>query len=99
MHYPAFTIPPSNIIVARGNRAIFNCSFTSSGSVSINWQRNGSILSPSLSKYTYLVNNSLLIDPTESGDEGLYACVVTDQNTGESSTLTSSLTFACESYM
>lgn len=92
----AFTPSPSDVIVSRGNPVTFDCIFTSSGPVSVNWQRNGSVLPPAPPKYTYLINNSLVISPTETGDEGTYSCVVTDQATMETVSHNTSLTFACE---
>ena len=92
----AFTIIPSDVVIARGSPALFNCSVTSTGFIFLTWQKDGLILSPSLPKYTYFTNNSLQINPTEIGDNGTYYCVVTEQETLFSSNRSSSLAFACE---
>lgn len=87
---------PSDTIVAEGSPALFNCTFTTPPNpVSVNWQSNGQVLAPS-SKYSYLPNNSLLINPTEAGDDGTYSCVVTDQVTTETSSQSATLMFAGE---
>ena len=91
----AFTTSPSDIVVARGDSVLFDCVFTSSVTVSVNWQNGGRVLSPS-SKYMYLANNSLVITTTEDGDDGEYSCVVTNQLTQQTSSQSATLTFACE---
>lgn len=91
----AFTTPPSDVVVARGDSVRFDCVFTSSAPVSINWQNGGRVLLPS-SKYTYLSNNSLVIMTTEAGDDGEYTCVVTNQLTQQTSSQSATMTFACE---
>ena len=75
-----FTSPPVDVVVVEGAAARFDCGFVASVPVSINWLRDGTILTPS-SKYTFLLNNSLVIDPTETGDELMYTCAVTNQLT------------------
>ncbi len=91
----AFVSPPQDTVVARGSPALFNCSITSSVSASIGWRKDVAVLIPT-SRITFLPNNSLLIDPTEAGDEGVYSCVVTSTTSSLSSSQNASLTFACK---
>jgi len=90
-----FTTPPANVSVVVGSPARFDCAFTSSNPVSIIWRKDGSVVTPS-TRFSYLINNSLLINSTESGDNGTYVCVVTDQTTGAVVERSGSLTFARE---
>ena len=92
----AFTAPPSDTVAVEGGQALFDCAFTSFNPVSIIWRHNGSVATPS-DKFTYLANNSLLIDPIQSGDQGEYTCVVTDLVSNAVEERSASLTFACES--
>lgn len=89
------TSPPADVVVAEGAPARFDCGFTASIPVAISWRRGGVVLTPS-SKYTFLLNNSLIISPTEMGDEAIYTCVLSNQVTGVSIERSASLQFAGE---
>ncbi len=88
-----FTRIPVNTVVAEGAAARFDCGFSASVPVAISWRRDGIVLTPS-SKYTFLLNNSLVIDPTEMGDDVSYSCVIINQLTGESVQRSATLSFA-----
>ena len=90
-----FTSPPVDVVVVEGAAAHFDCGFTASVPVSISWLRDGAVLTPS-SKYTILLNNSLVINPTETGDDVMYTCAVTNQLTGQVVEQDASLRFAGE---
>lgn len=90
------TSAPADVVVAEGAAARFDCGFTASVPVAINWQRSGVILTPS-SKYTFLLNNSLVISPTEPGDDVTYSCLLSNQVTGESIEQSATLQFAGDS--
>ena len=79
-----------------GSQAQFDCAIASLNSVSIAWRHNGSTVTPS-GKFSYLANGSLSINPVESGDQGVYTCVVMDQVTSTIEERSASLAFACES--
>ena len=83
------------MLVAVGSTASFTCQFTSSNSVSVQWQKNGVSLIPS-SRISFN-STVLIISPTMSGDDGMYSCVVTDQVLEVSHTRSANLTFACKS--
>ncbi len=87
------TSAPADTVVAEGAAARFDCGFTASVPVAITWQRSGIILTPS-SKYTFLLNNSLVISPTELGDDVTYSCILRNQVTGENIEQSASLLFA-----
>ena len=91
--FAAFTRPPSDVVVALGSPARFDCVITASGSVSISWEKDGVFVSP-VGRFNYLVNNSLLISSTVAGDNGTYSCVVTDQTTSQRVVRSATLTFA-----
>ncbi len=95
LHPTVFTAPPSDLVIVEGVAARFDCGFTSTNPVSIVWRKAGSQILPS-DKFQYLENNSLVIAPTESGDEGVYTCVVQDQMSGNTQERSASLSFACE---
>ena len=105
VHYPfslstgtlAFTNPPSDLIVAQGSPARFDCVFTASASVSITWEKDGSTVTP-VGRFSYLVNNSLSISVTQAGDNGTYTCVVADQSSQQRQERSASLTFACKEF-
>ena len=93
----AFTNPPSDLIVAQGSPARFDCVFTTSTSVSISWEKDGATITP-VGRFSYLVNNSLLISATQAGDNGTYTCVVADQSSQQRAERSASLTFACKEF-
>ena len=93
--HPVFITPPSDTVVAQGSPVRFDCDFTASNPVSIGWVKDGNTVTPS-SRLMYLTNSSLLVSPTQSGDDGTYTCVITDQITMQSAQRSATLTFACE---
>ena len=90
-----FTNPPSDLIVAQGSPARFDCVFTASISVSISWEKDGATVTP-VGRFSYLVNNSLLISSTQAGDNGTYTCVVSGQSNQQRVERSASLAFACK---
>lgn len=93
----AFTSPPSDVVVAQGSPARFDCVFTTSTTVSVSWEKDGFLIIPT-GRFSYLVNNSLLISSTEAGDNGTYSCVVSDQTSQQRSERSATLSFACKKF-
>ena len=91
----AFTTPPSDVVVALGSSARFDCVFTTASSVSVSWEKDGVFITP-VERFSYLVNNSLLISSTAAGDNGTYTCIVTDQTTLQRVERSAILNFACK---
>lgn len=91
----AFINPPRDLIVAEGSPARFDCEFSTPTSVSISWEKGGATVTP-VGRFSYLVNGSLLISPTQAGDNGTYSCVVADQSNQQREERSASLTFACK---
>lgn len=90
-----FVTEPEDVFAAVGNAALFNCSVTASNPVSITWLKDGVAVIPG-SRFSYLANNSLLIEPIQQGDDGEYSCRVTDSITQEAEERSGTLTVACE---
>ena len=93
----AFTNPPSDLVVAEGSPARFDCEFSTSTSVSISWEKDGATVTP-VGRFSYLVNGSLSISPTQAGDNGTYSCVVADQSNQQREERSASLMFACKEF-
>ena len=65
------------MLTATGSSALFDYSFSTSSPASLSWLYEGEVVTPG-SRFSYLDNSSLLIDPAADGDEGEYTCRVTD---------------------
>ena len=86
------------MLTATGSSALFDCSFSTSSPASLSWLHEGEVVTPG-SRFSYLDNSSLLIDPAADGDEGEYTCRVTDTITEDVQERSASLTLACEMFM
>ena len=90
-----FVTEPEDVFAAVGSPALFNCSVTASNPVSITWLKDGAAVTPG-PRFSYLANNSLLIESVQQEDDGEYSCRVTDSITQEAVERSSTLTVACE---
>ena len=93
--FTVFTSPPTDLVIPEGMAARFDCGFTATVPVSISWFKDGTILTPS-SKYMFLLNNSLVINSTEPGDDVTYTCAVTNQINLQVQQQSATLDFACK---
>ena len=88
-----FLVTPSDLVVVQGEKASFDCVYSSSTPVALRWLKDGADI-PSSSSYSVQPNGSLVIPATVPGDEGTYTCAVTEQSTGEVAETSATLQFA-----
>lgn len=81
-------------MIAVGSQAQFICQFSSANTASVQWKKDGVVVASS-SRIT-ITTTSLTIDPTQTGDDGVYSCIVTEQASQVSETRNATLTFACK---
>jgi hemicentin len=87
-----FSQVPQDVLVAIGTQVEFTCQFTSTNAANVQWFKDG--VSVTSSSRISITQTSMTINPTQSGDDGQYSCVVTDQLLGISETRNATLTFA-----
>ena len=99
---PFFSIPrtvflaePQDAFTAVGSAALFNCSVTAPNQVSVAWVREGVMVIQG-TRFAFLDNSSLRINPVEQSDEGEYRCRVTNSLTQEVEERSATLSVACE---
>ncbi|XP_021359106.1 neogenin-like isoform X7 [Mizuhopecten yessoensis] len=86
-----FTTEPSNVIVNRGEAAIFNCGVQCSTTTpAVTWLKDGKPINVDIGRYTVITNGSLLIGIVQHSrtaprmsDKGIYQCVASVENVGQ----------------
>ena len=94
LYHSVFTSAPTDVLVAVGTQAEFNCQATSSNSLSIVWRKGTTVVTPTDSITISITG--LTINPTVADDAGTYTCTATDQVTQASDSRSAMLTFASE---
>ena len=89
-----FVTAPSDVIVAHGSTARFDCVYLASFPISISWQKNGTIVANV--RYSVQVNGSLVISSAQAADAATYTCVVLNVLTGVTAQSSAILQLACE---
>ncbi|XP_069102429.1 neogenin-like isoform X7 [Argopecten irradians] len=86
-----FTTEPSDIIVNRGEPAMFNCGVQCSTTTpAVRWLKNGEPISLDSGRYSIMANGSLLIASVQHSrtaprlsDKAVYQCVASVENVGQ----------------
>ena len=89
-----FVTAPSDVIVAQGSTARFDCIYLASFPISISWQKNGTAIADA--RYSGQANGSLIISSAQAKDAATYTCVVLNLLTGATAQSTAILQLACE---
>ncbi|XP_033725655.1 neogenin-like isoform X3 [Pecten maximus] len=86
-----FTTEPSDVIVNRGEAAIFNCGVQCSTTTpAVRWLKDGKPVNMDSGRYTIKANGSLLITSVQHSrtaprisDKGVYQCIASVENVGQ----------------
>ena len=81
---PAFTVEPSDTVVAIGHSLVLDCQATDAGSVpiDISWEKDGAwLIDPSNKPWRYLANSSLFYQSIGAKDVGKFKCAATIRGT------------------
>ncbi|MCC7293239.1 MAG: immunoglobulin domain-containing protein [Phycisphaerales bacterium] len=90
LHHATVTADPEDLVLDRGGHAEFTVEVLASGSPAFHWRRDGVALVDD-DRHQGARSPTLVIDPLEVGDAGLYDCVI-DNRCGSTASAAAQLT-------